>query len=201
MFALLGHPARVVFGRWNIFAESNPLCFSLFPLLLPGILCNTGSPSGSDKMITSHTPANIFFLIIVMMMINIVMMNSSDLCWLTYLLFFGAGWPKELHRSLQRSEGDYRTILHGKICHWTICHQDNLAPGQFGTRTIWHQDNLTPANLAPWVKTIVRHSSATTFITSVILNSDVHHLGISLPPTLNLTFITPVFITSDIHHA
>ena len=26
---------------------------------------------------------------------------------------------------------------------------DNLAPGQFGTRTIWHQDNLAPDNLAP----------------------------------------------------
>ena len=43
------------------------------------------------------------------------------------------------------------------------------------------------------------HSSPKTFITP-LLNSDVHHLGLSSPPTQNQTFITPTFITSDIHH-
>merc|ERR1712240_1521 len=53
-----------------------------------------------------------------------------------------------------------------KIIKGTIWHQDNkseqfgtkiikvdnLALGQFSTRTIWHQDNLAPDNLAPGQK-------------------------------------------------
>ena len=36
-----------------------------------------------------------------------------------------------------------RTIWHRTIRHRTIWHLDNLARGQFGTRTIWHQYNKT----------------------------------------------------------
>ena len=67
-----------------------------------------------------------------------------------------------------RIVGQFGTVQFGtgqfgtKIIKGTIWHQDNksgqfgtkiikvdnLAPGQFGTRTIWHQDNLVPDTLA-----------------------------------------------------
>ena len=56
-------------------------------------------------------------------------------------------WGHQWAASLLLGAADTSLIKRILVCR-CIWHWDNLAPGQFSTRTIWHWDNLAPGQIS-----------------------------------------------------